>query len=148
MNASMGAGAAALKAEWTAFLAKNKVTGLSMPLTDRWQLKDLAAKKLFYWSNRFSSYSSAAAFARATAALETATVKGLPIYVNFNNFAGRGYLKAISCFSPRICSRTLMYSDSPEGGSEHPIGVLSGDGSLLLLFMLTAGGSSDDVIAF
>ena len=109
MNASMGAGAAALKAEWTAFLAKNKVTGLSMPLTDRWQLKDLAAKKLFYWSNRFSSYSSAAAFARATAALETATVKGLPIYVNFNNFAGRGYLKAISCFSPRICSRTLMH---------------------------------------
>jgi hypothetical protein len=31
-------------------------------------------------------------FARATAAMEVATVKGAPIYVNFNNFAGRGYV--------------------------------------------------------
>lgn len=86
MNVSMGASAVALKAEWAAFLAKNKVVGLSpsvMPLTDRWQLKGLVAKKLFYWSSRFSSYSAAAAFARATAAVETATVKGAPIYVNF-----------------------------------------------------------------
>jgi hypothetical protein len=28
------------------------------------ELKGLAAKKLFYWSSRFSSYSSAGAFAR------------------------------------------------------------------------------------
>ena len=92
MNASLGASAAALKTEWEAFLVKNKVAGLSMPSTDRWQLKDLAAKKLFYWSSRFSSYSAAAAFARATAAIEGATRKGAPIYVNFNNFAGRGYV--------------------------------------------------------
>ena len=92
MNASVGAAAAALKAEWAAFLSKNKVAGLPMPLTNRWQLKGLAAKKLFYWSSRFSSYSSAAAFARATAAIEGATVKGAPVYVNFNNFAGRGYV--------------------------------------------------------
>ena len=81
LNTSLGASAAALKTEWEAFLAKNKVTGLSMPLTDRWQLKGLSAKKLFYWSSRFSSYSSAIAFARATAAMEGATVKGAPIYV-------------------------------------------------------------------
>ena len=83
MNAS-NPHAAQLSTEWEAFLTKNKVTGLSMPLTDRWQLKDVAAKKLFYWSSRFSSYSSAAAFARATSAIEGATVKGAPIYVNFN----------------------------------------------------------------
>lgn len=66
MNASLGVHAAALKQEWDAFLAKNKVTGLGggMPLTNRWELKGLAAKKLFYWSSRFSSYSSAGAFAR------------------------------------------------------------------------------------
>jgi hypothetical protein len=92
MNASLGARATALKKEWEAFLQKNKVTGLSMPLTKRWKLTGVAQKKLFYWSSRFSSYSSAAAFARATAAMETATVKGVPIYVNFNNFAGRGYV--------------------------------------------------------
>ena len=40
MNASLGVHAAALKQEWDAFLAKNKVTGLGgggdMPLTNRW----------------------------------------------------------------------------------------------------------------
>lgn len=92
MNASRGAPAAALEKEWRAFLAKNKVTGLSMPSTKRWQLKTLAAKKLFYWSSRFSAYSSAAAFARATAAIEGATAKGARIYTNLNNFAGRCYV--------------------------------------------------------
>lgn len=93
MNASLGARAAALKTEWQAFLAKNKVTGIaSEPSTARWQLNGLTEKKLFYWSSRFSSYSSAVAFGRATAAMEVATRKGAPIYVNFNNFAGRGYV--------------------------------------------------------
>jgi hypothetical protein len=88
--AEQGPPAAALKTEWEQFLAEKKVTGLPpMPLTNRWQLSGLAAKKVFYWSSRFSSYSSAGAFARATAAMEEASVTGVPIYVNFNNFAGR-----------------------------------------------------------
>ena len=85
--------------EWYAFLARNKITaadfgqsGKPVPSTKRWQLKTLAEKKLFYWSVRFSSFSSAQAFARATVALEGATAKGAPFYVNFNNFAGRGYV--------------------------------------------------------
>ena len=121
--ATHGANAKALMGEWKAFLLKNKITGLpAMPSTKRWQLKGLAEKKLFYWSSRFSSYSAAGAFARATAAMEAATRKGAPIYgkktrkthavrcfmklarfpivvltlrvfsVNFNNFAGRGYV--------------------------------------------------------
>lgn len=85
MNVSYGAHAVALKEEWEGYLAKNKVTGLArsadgLPLTNRWQLNGLAEKKLFYWSSRFSSYSSAGAFARATAAMEEATIKGVPIY--------------------------------------------------------------------
>ncbi len=80
MNASLGPSAAALKTEWEKFLSDKKVTGLpAIPETNRWQLSGLAAKKLFYWSSRFSSYSSASAFARATAAMEAATVKGVPI---------------------------------------------------------------------
>eukprot|EP01052_Picozoa_sp_SAG31_P014630 SAG31_NODE_916_length_11047_cov_3.507033_12_plen_642_part_00 len=95
MNVSLGPRATALQKEWLEFLQKNKVTAADLgqsnpphPSTKRWQLKGIKDKKLFYWSSRFSSYSSAGAFARATAAMEAATRKGAPIYVNFNNFAG------------------------------------------------------------
>jgi hypothetical protein len=46
----------------------------------------------FYWTARFSSWSSAHAFANATAALEAALYPGVPLFVNFNNFQGRGYV--------------------------------------------------------
>ena len=89
----------AVQQEWIRFLQLNKITasdfgqtGTPVPSVKRWQLPNIAAKRLFYWSARFGSWSSAQAFSRATAALERATRPGLPIYVNFNNFAGRGYV--------------------------------------------------------
>ena len=116
MNASLGAGARALKTEWEAFLKLNKVTGLSMPLTNRWQLKGLAAKKLFYWSSRFSSYSSATAFARATAAMEVATVKGVPIYVNFNVSRSPRSLLSFTCMyvlGQYMCAQEAVPAAAP-----------------------------------
>ena len=93
---------AAKQAEWQQFLIANnlqpsdfgKSTWAQLtPKTDRWpQPTTTGAKKLFYWSARFSSFSSAAAFSRATAALEAVFYKGVPIYVNFNNFHGRGWV--------------------------------------------------------
>ena len=101
MNTSTKTGGAVI-AEWVAFLILNGITAadfgqpagaVPVPSTNRWpQRTSLAEKKLFYWSSRFSSYSSAHAMARATAALESATAKDTPIYVNFNNFHGRGYV--------------------------------------------------------
>lgn len=99
MNVSTARGRA-LQAEWIRFLSDHHITasdfgqhGTPVPSTKRWQLRGLAEKKLFYWSSRFSSFSSAQAFARATVALEHAIGRrGFPVYVNFNNFAGRGYV--------------------------------------------------------
>ena len=76
------ANAKALQAEWQAFLKLNKVTGLGAVPSIKGRYQGTPAeKKAFYWAARFSSYSSASAFARATAAMEAATVKGIPVYV-------------------------------------------------------------------
>ena len=80
---------AAVAKEWLEFLQLNKISakdfgqsGQPTPSTRRWpQLKSLPDKKLFYWSARFSSWSSTKAFARSTAALEGAMRVGTPIYV-------------------------------------------------------------------
>jgi hypothetical protein len=57
----------------------------------QWGLDGPVAKRYYYWTARFSVFASAAAFAKATAALEDEFYKGLPVYTNFNNFAGRSY---------------------------------------------------------
>jgi hypothetical protein len=74
---TQGAGGAAKQAEWVKFLTANNLKPADFertswaqvePKSDRWpQPTSTAAKKRFYWSARFSSYSSASAFARATA---------------------------------------------------------------------------------
>ena len=61
------------------------------PNSTRWQVVDLVAKRYFYWTARFAATASAAAFAETTAALEAAFYPGIPVYTNFNNFAGRSY---------------------------------------------------------
>jgi hypothetical protein len=55
-------------------------------------VRDLPSRRLFYWSMRFAPADSARYFAHATAALEQAFRPGLPIFVNWNNFAGRLYV--------------------------------------------------------
>ena len=53
--------------------------------------KDLASRRLYYWTCRFFADVSNGLFARATKALEEAFYPGLPITVNWNFFAGRFY---------------------------------------------------------
>ena len=102
--------AASMRREWEAFLQRQKpaLTPADfgepnwesvIPSAQRWDWAGkkslpLAKKKLFYWSARFSIYSSAVAFSRATVALEGAFAKGVPLFSNFNNFHGRAYVPA------------------------------------------------------
>ena len=60
-----------------------------IPSVQRWDWANkkslpLPRKKLFYWSVRYSAYSSAMAFSRATEALEGAFTKGVPVFSNFS----------------------------------------------------------------
>jgi hypothetical protein len=62
-----------------------------IPSVQRWDWVNkkslpLPRKKLFYWSVRYSAYSSAMAFSRATEALEGAFTKGVPVFSNFSAF--------------------------------------------------------------
>ena len=52
----------------------------------------LPARKLFYWSTRFTVFDEAAHFARCSAALEKALGGNATTFANFNNFAGRAYV--------------------------------------------------------
>ena len=92
----------AIRAQWEAFLATPAFRlqpadfgaaswAAVLPNSTRWGLRGPMAKRYFYWTTRFSAWASAAAFAQATLALEGAFYKGIPAYVNFNNFAGRSY---------------------------------------------------------
>jgi hypothetical protein len=54
--------------------------------------KDLASKRLFYWTMRFFPWDSANHFAAVTRALEQAFYTNMPILVNWNFFAGRSYV--------------------------------------------------------
>ncbi len=62
-----------------------------MPGT-RSQAKDLASRRLFYWTMRFCSWDSSRHFADCTRALEKAFYPGMPIFVNWNFFSGRSHL--------------------------------------------------------
>ena len=102
-------------AEWKTFLMEKKFTpeffgekdwDNVLPSVQRWdwdagQALPLPKKRLFYWSVQFSIFSSATAFARATTALEGAFYKQMPIYINFNNFQGRG-VSAVFSFCGRV----------------------------------------------
>ena len=108
MNESTSIYAGRMKTEWLDFLKKQKPSltptdfgELSwetvIPAVARWdwvgkKALPLTKKKLFYWSTKFSVYSSAVAFSRATQAMEKAFVKGVPVFSNFNNFHGRTYV--------------------------------------------------------
>lgn len=52
---------------------------------------DLASRRLFYWTMRFFASDSARHFANVTRAMERASRPNLPIFTNWNNFAGRLY---------------------------------------------------------
>jgi hypothetical protein len=54
--------------------------------------KDLASKRLFYWTMRFFSWDSSRYFADASKALENALYPGLPTFTNWNFFSGRLYV--------------------------------------------------------
>ncbi len=58
----------------------------------RSQAKDLPSKRLFYWTMRFFAHDSAEHFATCTKALEKAFYPGLPVFTNWNFFAGRFYV--------------------------------------------------------
>lgn len=58
----------------------------------RSKAKDLAGKRLFYWTMRFFSWDSSRYFAEASRALEDAFYPGLPTFTNWNFFAGRLYV--------------------------------------------------------
>lgn len=53
---------------------------------------DLPSSRLFYWTGRFFPYASAQHFANCTRALERAFYPGLPVFTNWNFFAGRCYV--------------------------------------------------------
>jgi len=61
-----------------------------MPSTQR-HATSLPQKRLFYWTARFFNWDSSQHYARSVRALEKAFYPGLPVYTNFNNFAGRFY---------------------------------------------------------
>ena len=99
-----------MKEEWISYLQRQKprltpsdfgepTWESVIPAVNRWdwtgnQSLSLPRKRLFYWSTKFSIYSSAMAFSRATVALEKAFTTGVPVFSNFNNFAGRAYVPA------------------------------------------------------
>src|SRR2546423_3519030 len=56
--------------------------------TGRSRAKDLASRRLFYWSMRFFSWDASHHFATCTSALERAFYPNLPIYTNWNGFSG------------------------------------------------------------
>jgi len=58
----------------------------------RSQAKDLASRRLFYWTMRFFSYDSSRHFAECTRALEKAFYPGMPVVTNWNFFSGRLYV--------------------------------------------------------
>lgn len=98
----------AVKPQWQSFLQAQKLTPADfgqatwdgvVPNSSRWGgqvgpqwgLGSPEAKLRYYYTVRFSAISSARAFANATTALQQSFYPDLPIYVNFNNFAGRSY---------------------------------------------------------
>ncbi|MHB0936227.1 MAG: beta-galactosidase trimerization domain-containing protein [Armatimonadota bacterium] len=52
---------------------------------------DLPTRRLYYWTMRFLSWDASRHMSEATRALEEAFYPGLPVFVNWNNFAGRSY---------------------------------------------------------
>jgi hypothetical protein len=58
----------------------------------RSRAKDLASRRLFYWSMRFFSWDASRHFAHCTSALERAFYPNMPIYTNWNFFNGRFYV--------------------------------------------------------
>jgi len=58
----------------------------------RSEVKDLPSRRLFYWTMRFYAWDSARHFANSTRALEKAFYPGVPVFTNWNFFAGRSYV--------------------------------------------------------
>lgn len=52
----------------------------------------LPTRRLFYWTARFFAHESSRHFAASTKALEKAFVPGMPVFTNWNFFAGRLYV--------------------------------------------------------
>ncbi len=73
----------------------------------------LEGKKLFYWTMRFFSWDSSRHFADATRALEKEFYEGLPIYTNWNFFAGRSFVPG-----PVANNRDKTSEDAAMGGHD------------------------------
>lgn len=58
----------------------------------RHEAVNLPSKRLFYWTMRFFSWDSARHFANSTRAMEFAFYPKMPIFTNWNFFAGRSYV--------------------------------------------------------
>ncbi len=88
----------------------------------RSKAKDLPSRRLFYWTMRFFAHDSAAHFANCTRALEKAFAPGVPIFTNWNFFAGRLYVPGPVANNPDKKS-----PDAAMGGHDwHEFGRLRG----------------------
>nr|BAL57169.1 hypothetical protein HGMM_F48A06C12 [uncultured Planctomycetota bacterium] len=58
----------------------------------RSQVNDLPSKRLYYWTMRYYSWESARHFSDCVRALEKAFYPGIPVFTNWNFFAGRFYV--------------------------------------------------------
>jgi hypothetical protein len=101
-NASL----ASVKASWHSFLQAQELTPEQLG-GNKWDdiepssqggvggsHASLEAKRLYYWSLRFVSWSSSSYLAKATHELEKLLTPETPIYVNWNNMAGHWYYPA------------------------------------------------------
>jgi hypothetical protein len=90
----------AMHARFVQYLKDQKLTPADLGLADwpaarpigRSAAKDLPSRRLFYWSARFFAHDSSRYFAASTKALENAFRPGMPIFTNWNFFAGRFYV--------------------------------------------------------
>ncbi|OGV69968.1 MAG: hypothetical protein A2340_09225 [Lentisphaerae bacterium RIFOXYB12_FULL_60_10] len=75
--------------------------------------RDLASRRLFYWTMRFFPWDSSRHFAISTRALEAAFYTNMPILVNWNFFAGRFYVPG-----PVANNGDKQHPDSAMGGHD------------------------------
>ena len=88
----------------------------------RSEANDLPSRRRFYWSMRFFAYDSSRHFADCTKALERAFYPGVPVFTNWNFFAGRLYVPGPVANNP-----DKQHADAAMGGHDwHEFGRLRG----------------------
>jgi hypothetical protein len=75
--------------------------------------RDLPARRLHYWTVRFYAWASARHFSDCVRALEKAFYPGLPVFTNWNFFAGRFYVPG-----PVANNADKQHPDAAMGGQD------------------------------